>query len=109
MTVAGTAAGEVDYAALVARHLENRLSFFPKEKIERILELAGMRKTNGLPTNVDGSPVDADSAFRYKKSVKDVLGEDAYTLTKLNFILAGCRCRDCRAGIGGAGPMIQVR
>lgn len=88
---------DVDYARLIARHLESRMRAFPRDEIDRMLGIAGLQWTDSVvSTRLGIARVDANLALRYKQAVREVFGEVAYGMTRANFLMAGCRCEDCQ-------------
>ncbi|MGH9318829.1 MAG: hypothetical protein ACRD3V_02935 [Vicinamibacteria bacterium] len=87
------------YANLIARHISERCGFLTTTQVERILDDSGLELVEGQVRTKAGGPVDEDSAYRYKQAIKNRLGSGAYTMTRVNFKLVGCRCKDCRMGL----------
>jgi hypothetical protein len=90
----------IDYAELISRHVLNRLVNLPREKVQQVLDRCGLELLTGVGVrNRAGTPVRASTALLYKKAIREVLGNAPYEMTKLNFMLAGCECADCRGGM----------
>ncbi len=96
-TTAG-AAGSPKYAQIIARHINERCGFLTAAQVERILDSCELELASGQVRSKRSGPVDEESAFRYKQAIKEFLGPGAYSMTKVNFRLVGCRCRDCQRG-----------
>lgn len=86
----------VDYPRLIARHLQTRLCGVPRAQIDRVLELTGLQWKGSVVGLRSGAPVDAETSRRYKQAVGEVFGSAARGMAQVNFMLAGCRCDDCR-------------
>ena len=87
------------YANIIARHINERCGFLTTTQVERILDGCHLELVSGQVRTKGSGPVNEESAYRYKQAIKNVLGPGAYTMTKVNFRLVGCRCRDCQLGI----------
>lgn len=88
-----------NYAGLIHRHFVTRLRSFPPGSIQRILSHSGLEVFGETVRSRGDETVGEGAAFRYKQAIKEILGVGAYEMTKLNFILAGCLCQDCRSGL----------
>jgi len=88
------------YETLVTRHVERLRTAYAGEKVQRVLALAAIEPDGARLRPLGFRAFDEDVALAYKRAVRDVLGTAAYQFAKVNFMLAGCRCADCRA----AGP-----
>jgi len=87
------------YESLIARHIKDRLASFTAAQLQRILDDSGLALVGGQVRAGEGGAVDAEAAYRYKQAIRSVLGPGAYSMTKVNFALAGCLCRDCQRGV----------
>lgn len=80
----------------IARHVEKLMAFGGSAKVDQVLERCGLVRDGSSVHSRDGFVTD-ESCYAYKQAVKDVFGETAYAFAKVNFVLAGCKCRDCSA------------
>lgn len=76
---------------LIARHVERLLSRFESEGVQKVLQQCDLDLRGGI---VFGDVTD-ESCYRYKQAVKEQFGDAAYSFAKVNFVLGGCKCRDC--------------
>lgn len=76
---------------LIKRHVERLLTRFEPERVQQVLKRCDLDLRGGI---VFGDVSD-ESCYRYKQAVKEHFGEAAYSFAKVNFVLGGCRCRDC--------------
>ncbi len=90
---------EPDYAELIHRHIKSRLQSFPPQLIAIIFERCGFELRDGALQAKNRAPLTETSAEAYKRAIKEYLGKAAYEMTKVNFIMAGCRCADCAKGV----------
>jgi hypothetical protein len=84
-------------AELIARHVQN-LNARPLSsaaQLSAVLERAHLRLDGNRVVKSPDVPVTHDDCYWYKQAVKEVFGETAYSFARVNFILGGCRCRDC--------------
>lgn len=87
------------YADIIARHLNQRCGFLNTAQVEQILDTCELELVSGRVRAKSSGPVNEESAYRYKQAIKNVLGPGAYSMTRVNFRLVGCRCKDCQQGI----------
>ena len=99
----------VDYPRLIARHLTTRLCAMPREQIDRVFELTGLQWMGSVVGLRSGAPVDAETSRRYKRAVGEVFGSAAQGMAQVNFMLAGCKCDDCRRAMLEDGPSATPR
>jgi len=78
----------------ISRHVEKLLAFASSAKIDQVLERCDLVREGTSVHGRSGFLTD-ESCYAYKRAVKEVLGETAYAFAKVNFVLAGCKCRDC--------------
>ena len=78
----------------ISRHVEKLLTYIDESKIDDVLHRCGLVR-DGSSVHCQTGFVSDQSCYEYKQAVKNVLGETAYAFAKVNFVLAGCRCRDC--------------
>lgn len=82
-------------AVLIARHVEKLRSRPDAEKIDEVLSRTGLRVVGDHA--VDGArPLTAEDCYAYKHAVRDVYGDTAYSFARVNFVLGGCTCSDCK-------------
>jgi len=79
----------------ISRHIEKLLAYAGENKLQDILDRCGLVREGSSVHSRNGFVTD-DSCYEYKQAVRDVIGETAYSFAKVNFVLAGCKCRDCR-------------
>ena len=84
------------YETIIGRHVSERCGFLSASEITTILEGCGLVLVSGQVRGKGGDPVTEDAAYLYKQAIRERLGQGAYTMTRVNFRLMGCRCRDCR-------------
>jgi hypothetical protein len=89
---------EVDYGALIERHVRERLHVFSSDKVAKVLALTGLTTTPHGVLCKDANGPSAETAYAYKRAIRQVFGAGVYEMTKVNFELAGCRCVDCAGG-----------
>jgi hypothetical protein len=78
----------------IARHVEKLLGYASPAKVDEVLDRCGLIR-DGTSVHVRSGFVSDEKCYEYKQAVKDVIGETAYAFAKVNFVLAGCKCRDC--------------
>lgn len=78
----------------IARHLEKLQGYTASSKLDEILDLCGLARDGSSVHSREGFISDRN-CYEYKQAVRDVIGETAYAFAKVNFVLAGCKCRDC--------------
>ena len=88
-----------NYAGLISRHIKSRLESFPPQLITQILEQSGLVMDGDQVRTKSREPLTDDASFKYKTAIRELLGKSAYEMTKMNFMMAGCRCQDCRGGL----------
>ena len=81
---------------LIARHVEKLRAQPDPSKVEQLLQRLGIRIDNGTATRY-GRPVTEQDCYDYKQAVRQAYGDAAYSFARVNFVLGGCRCRDCAA------------
>ena len=79
----------------IARHLDKIRSFTQPDKIDQVLDRCGLT-AGGDAVRSRGGNVTDQNCYEYKQALKSVVGEMAYSFAKVNFVLAGCKCPDCR-------------
>lgn len=81
---------------LISRHVEKLLARPDKERVDEVLRRSHLVRTGDTVINPAGA-VTAESCYQYKQIVKQIYGDLAYSFAKVNFVLGGCECRDCRS------------
>jgi hypothetical protein len=81
----------------ISRHVQKLLTFGTSAKVDQVLERCSLVRDGESVHSRSGFLTD-ESCYANKQAVKEVFGETAYAFAKVNFVLAGCNCRDC------AGP-----
>lgn len=81
--------------SLISRHVEKLRARPDKEKLDQVLAIAGLTVA-GEHVMRAGRVVTGDDCQVYKHAVRDVYGAATYSFTKVNFVLGGCTCGDCK-------------
>lgn len=81
-------------ATLIARHVEKLRARPDFDKIEQLLVSRAFCIDDAGVTR-HGQPVTEQDCYDYKQAVREVYGDAAYSFARVNFVLGGCRCRDC--------------
>ena len=84
----------------IARHVEKLLTFGSAAKVDEVLGRCGLSRDDTSVHSGLGFVTD-ESCYAYKQAIKEVFGETAYAFAKVNFVLAGCQCRDCAGSADG--------
>jgi len=80
---------------LISRHVEKLLARPDKDRVDELLRRAQLIRAGNTVIR-PGGPVTSESCYQYKQLVKQLYGEAVYSFAKVNFVLGGCECRDCR-------------
>lgn len=86
-----------DPQMLISRHVNRLVEKSETEKIEKVLRQVDLVRQGGIVHRSDGRPVSFEDCYRYKQALKEILGSDVYTYAKVNFVLGGCQCADCKS------------
>ena len=78
----------------IARHVEKLLGFAAASKVDDVLDRCGLVRDD-TSVHLPSGFVTDQNCYEYKQAVRNILGETAYAFAKVNFVLAGCKCRDC--------------
>lgn len=78
----------------IARHVE-KLRAHSSSKVDGVLARCGFFMVGSEVRSRNGEVTD-ESCYLYKQAIRETFGEVAYTFAKVNFMLSGCRCPDCR-------------
>lgn len=78
---------------LISRHIEKLSTRPDKERVDVLLDRCRLSREGGSVTSRE--KIDFETCYRYKQCVKEVYGDAAYSFAKVNFVLGGCRCKDC--------------
>lgn len=82
---------------LIARHLERLLSRQENaEKAGQLLARCGLTGSGETLRGPRGEITDED-CYQYKQALKEIFGDTVYRFGRVNFVLGGCQCRECRA------------
>lgn len=79
----------------ISKHVEKLLAYTSESKINEILDRSGLVR-DGTSVHSRIGFVTDESCYQYKQALREIIGETAYSFAKVNFVLAGCQCRDCR-------------
>jgi hypothetical protein len=79
----------------ISGHVARLRKFATDDKIDAVLERCDLRWEGTSISSTDGA-INDDMCYRYKRAVKEILGESAYAFAKVNFVLSGCKCEDCQ-------------
>jgi len=79
----------------ISRHVEKLLGYIKESKIDEVLDRCGLVR-DGTSVHSRNGFITDENCYEYKQAVKVILGETAYSFAKVNFLLAGCKCPDCR-------------
>lgn len=85
-----------DPQMLISRHVNRLVEKSETEKVEQVLRRVGLVRQGGIVHRADGRPMSFEDCYRYKQAVKQILGPDVYTYARVNFMLGGCECADCK-------------
>ena len=91
-----TAMATTTPSALIARHLQKLLTRPDKEKVNELLARTGLTFADGEVSS-GGRPLTFHDCGMYKRAVRAVYGDAAYSFAKVNFMLGGCTCGECAA------------
>ena len=81
---------------LIRRHIAMLRQHQDPQRIAALLERSGLRAENERVTSSEGASVDEEHCYHYKAAVRSLFGDAAYSFARVNFILGGCGCRDCK-------------
>jgi hypothetical protein len=79
----------------ISRHVDRLLTFAPESKVHEVLDRCGLVREGSSVHSRNGFLTD-ETCYQYKQALKEILGDTAYSFAKVNFVLAGCKCRDCQ-------------
>lgn len=79
----------------ISRHVEKLLSYGSEAKIDLVMDRCGLIRDGASVHSRTGFVTD-DDCYEYKQAVKSIFGETTYSFAKVNFVLSGCKCQDCR-------------
>jgi hypothetical protein len=79
----------------ISRHVDKLLAFTSESKVHEVLDRCGLVR-DGSSVHARNGFVTDENCYEYKHAVKEILGDTAYSFAKVNFVLAGCKCRDCQ-------------
>lgn len=83
------------YGSLIARHAARLQARPDREKTAQLLEACDLRIAGEEAKTKKGLPPSSEDAYHYKQKVRELFGDLAFSSAKVNFILGGCKCRDC--------------
>lgn len=81
--------------ALIARHVEKLMARSDKERVDELLRRAHLVRAGDKVVR-PGGDVTPQSCYEYKQLVKQLYGDAVYSFAKVNFVLGGCQCPDCK-------------
>ena len=82
---------------LIARHLEKLMSRSENtDKARQLLARCGITGSGESLRGPHGELTD-DDCYHYKQALKDIFGDTIYRFGRVNFVLGGCHCRECRS------------
>jgi hypothetical protein len=83
-------------AVLIGRHIEKLRRSAGPEKIDQVLAQTDLISDGAVVKKPGGSEVTVSDCQKYKQAVRAVCGDAVYSFAKVNFVLGGCTCDDCR-------------
>ena len=86
---------------LISRHITRLLELWGEDKIPELLKLSCLRRSGDAIERIDGSILTMQDCYNYKLHVRELFGDRTYEFARVNFILGGCRCHDCKPHADG--------
>jgi hypothetical protein len=86
---------------LISRHVTRLIEIWGPDQVRELLKRSGLRQKSGLVERIDDQFITMQNCQEYKQFVRELFGDRTYDFARVNFILGGCRCPDCKT-TGGA-------